>query len=192
MMNYIFGVLMLVSIICSVITGRLEALSNAILSGASEAVQLIISLFGMMCFWTGMMKIADKGGATTLLSKLLSPIMKYLFPDYKKSSGANKAICMNLVANFLGLGNAATPMGIAAMKEMQREKNLKGTANNSMIMFVVLNTASIQLIPTSMAILRKAHGSTSPFDVMPAVWISSTIALVVGILVAKTLEKRRN
>ncbi|MDR0405059.1 MAG: spore maturation protein A [Oscillospiraceae bacterium] len=191
MMNRIFGALIVVSIVCAIMTGRLEDVSNAILSGATEAIQLVFSLFGMMCFWTGMMKIADKGGATTLLAKFLSPAIGYLFPDYKKSGRAIKTICMNLVANFLGLGNAATPIGITAMKEMQREKQLKGVADNSMVMFVVFNTASVQLIPTSMAVLRKAHGSVSPFDVMPAVWISSIAALAVGITVAKILEKRK-
>ncbi|MDR3178883.1 MAG: spore maturation protein A [Oscillospiraceae bacterium] len=190
MMNYIFGALFVISVISAIITGRLEEVSNSILSGTNEAVKLTISLLGMMCFWTGIMKIADKGGITILLANFFSPVMRLLFPDYKKTSPAIKAICMNITANFLGLGNAATPMGIAAMKEMQRENPKKEIANNSMAMFVIINTASIQLIPTTMAILRKVHGSTSPFDVMPCVWISSAVALLIGIISAKILEKR--
>jgi spore maturation protein A len=97
---------------------------------------------------------------------------------------------MNITANLLGLGNAATPLGILAMKEMQKENKLKNTANNSMAMFVLLNTASLQLVPTSMAVLRQKHGATSPFDVMPCVWLSSIASLLVGVTVAKYLEKR--
>jgi spore maturation protein A len=188
-MNYIWGGMILVSVICAIITGRVSEVSNAILDGAAESVKLIISLIGMMCFWTGIMQIADKAGVTYILGKVFSPIMRRLFPDCKKEGPAIKAICMNITANLLGLGNAATPLGISAMQEMQKENRLKDTANNSMAMFVLLNTASIQLVPTSMAILRQKYGSAAPFEVMSCVWISSIASLLVGIIVAKFLEK---
>jgi len=181
---------MLISVICAVITGRIPQVSDSILKGALESIDLVISLLGMMCFWTGIMKIADKSGLTKSLSRFFSPVLKLLFPDYKTESKAMKSICMNITANLLGLGNAATPMGIAAMKEMQKENSIPGVANNSMVMFVVLNTAALQILPTSMAILRQKHGSPMPLDVIPAVWFASIGALFVGIIMAKTLEKK--
>ena len=119
-MNFIWGGLMLASILCALATGRMGELSGAVLSGASDAIQLVISMLGLMCLWTGLMRVAEKGGLTAILAKLFSPVMAKLFPDYEKDSPAVKAICMNITANLLGLGNAATPMGIAAMKEMAR------------------------------------------------------------------------
>ena len=192
MMNYIWGALMLISILCALATGRMEELSGAVLSGAKDAVSLVISLLGLMCLWTGLMKIADKGGLTSILAKGFSPVMRRLFPEYEKDSPQIKAICMNITANLLGLGNAATPMGIAAMKEMakRRKPGMEGAADNGMVMFVVINTASLQLIPTMMSALRASHGAASPFDVMPAVWITSVCSLCIGVMMAKLLEKR--
>lgn len=194
MMNYIWAGLMLISIIVAFMTGRVNELSNAVIDGASQAIQLVISMTGLICFWTGLMSIADKGGLTKILAKAFKPLMTKLFPEYDEDSPAMKAICMNVTANLLGLGNAATPFGIKAMKEMakDRPKNLKDTASNSMVMFVVINTASLQIIPTMLAMLRVNHGAQSPFDIMPAVWITSVCALSVGILVAKILEGREN
>ncbi|QEY35923.1 spore maturation protein A [Caproiciproducens galactitolivorans] len=189
MLNYIWAGLIIISIICAVVTGRVPQLSAAVMSGASGAVELIIAMTGMMCAWTGLMKIADEGGITRILSKLLRPVMRRLFPDCEEESPAIKAICMNITANFLGLGNAATPMGIAAMKELAK-RNPTQTADNSMAMFVVINAASIQLIPTFMGTLRAKYGSPAPFDILPAVWLTSVCALVVGITVAKLLEGR--
>ena len=189
-MNYIWAALIIISIICSVVTGRTSEVSNASMNGAQDAVSLVISILGMMCFWTGLMNIAEKGGLTYVLAKVLSPLLKKLFPDYNKNSKSMRLICMNVTANILGLGNAATPFGIEAMKEMQKENKLKDTANNSMVMFVVLNTASLQLIPTLLTILRQKHGSEYPLDVLPAIWITSIISLTVGIMAAKLFEKR--
>lgn len=190
LMNYIWGGLLLVSVLCALATGRMAELSEAVLSGAGEAIELVISLLGMMCLWTGLMKIADQGGMTALLSKLFSPLMKRLFPEYKKESPAIRAICMNLTANLLGLGNAATPMGISAMKEMSKLNPYPHTASKSMVLFVVLNTASLQLVPTTTAILRAKYGSTAPFDILPAVWLTSAVALAAGLVAAKLMEGR--
>lgn len=192
MMNYIWAGMILFSCVCAVLTGRLPELSDAVLSGAAGAVQLVIVLLGMMCVWTGLMKIADTGGLTRLLSRLFYPVMKLLFPKYPKDSAAMRAICMNITANLLGLGNAATPLGIAAMKEMSRAGGGRTEADNSMVMFVVINTASIQLIPTFMGTLRAQYGSASPFDIVPAVWLASIVSLGLGILAAKLLERREH
>lgn len=189
MLNYIWGSIIIISIICAICTGNIESLSSSILSGASDAVNLIITMAGMMSLWTGLMKIADKGGLTYILARFFRPILKHLFKDYSEDSSAIRLICMNITANILGLGNAATPMGISAMKEMNKTNKEPSIANNSMVMFAVMNTASIQLIPTMMSILRQKYGSVSPFDIVPAIWITSTCALVTGIILAKIFEK---
>lgn len=190
MMNYVWAGMMLISIVCAAATGRLQQVSDAVLSGASSAIELVLAMTGMMCLWTGLMKIADMGGLTSILARVFSPVMRRLFPKYKKDSPAVKAICMNITANLLGLGNAATPLGIAAMKEMSKQNLHPGEADNSMVMFVVLNTASIQLIPTTIGVLRAKFGAAQPFDILPATWLASLSALTVGIIVAKILEKR--
>lgn len=182
--------MIIISIICAVCTGKVSELSTSILRGSSDAIDLVFSIMGTMCLFTGLLKISDSSGVTNFVSRLLSPVVTKLFKDYKKDSAAFKAICMNITANLLGLGNAATPFGIRAMKEMQKDSKTKDKVNNSMIMFVVINTASLQIIPTMMSALRQKHGSSSPFDVLPAIWISSIFALLVGITTAKILERR--
>ncbi|MGX8709358.1 MAG: nucleoside recognition domain-containing protein [bacterium] len=191
LLNYIWAGLIVLSVICAVVTGRMPQLSAGIMSGTAGAVELVITMMGMMCAWTGLMKIADAGGITLMLSKLFDPLMRRIFPNLKKGSPAEKAICMNVTANLLGLGNAATPLGIAAMKEMAK-LNPTQTADNSMVMFVVINSASIQLIPTFMGTLRAQYGSPAPFDILPAVWLTSVCALAVGVTAAKLLEGRKS
>lgn len=188
MLNKVWAAMIAVSVFCALATGRMQQLSEAVLAGAGNAVQLIFGMMGMMCAWTGLMKIADAGGLTAILSRLLAPVLRRLFPAYPPESPAAKAICMNITANLLGLGNAATPMGLTAMKEMAAQNRGSHVADNSMVMFVVLNTASLQLIPTFMGTLRAQYGSAAPFDILPAVWMVSAIALVAGLLAAKLLE----
>lgn len=188
MLNKVWAAMIAVSVLCACATGRMQQLSEAVLAGAGNAVQLILGMLGMMCAWTGLMKIADAGGLTAILSHVLGPVLRRLFPAYPPESPAAKAICMNITANLLGLGNAATPMGLAAMKEMAVQNHGSKVANNSMVMFVVLNTASLQLIPTFMGTLRAQYGSTTPFDILPAVWVVSAIALAAGLLAAKLME----
>ena len=189
MMNYIWGSIIILSTVCAVFTGNISSLSNAVLSGANDAVSLVISILGMMAFWTGIMKIAEKSKITEYLSNLLSPIIKFIFSDCQAKSPAAKAICMNITANLLGLGNAATPFGIEAMKKLQKSNNFKSTATNSMAMLIVINTASLQLIPTLLCTLRQKHGCTNPMEIIPHLWIISAVSLAVGIISAKILEK---
>lgn len=189
MLNYIWAFMMLVSVFCATITNRMPALSESILSGAGDAVTLIISMLGMMSFWGGLMKIAEHSGITSLLSKIFSPVLKLLFPEYPVNTPASNAICMNIIANFLGLGNAATPFGIMAMKEMNKINEKPSTVTPGMAVFVVMNTASLQLIPTFLLVLRQKHRSTSPFGIIPALWITSIVSLIVGISVCKIFEK---
>ena len=189
LLNYIWAFMIFFSIICAAATGRMPQLSASVINGAGNAVTLIIGMTGMMCAWTGLLKIADAGGVTAAIAKILGPAVHRLFPSCKKNSPAVKAMCMNITANLLGLGNAATPLGLAAMKELKK-RNPGETADNDMVMFVVINAASIQLIPTFTATLRAQAGSATPFDILPAVWVTSFGALLVGVTAAKLMEVR--
>ncbi len=189
MLNYIWSAMMIISIISAAITGRMQQLSSAVLSGATDAINLVISILGMMCLWTGIMKIAQASGITSVVAKLFSPIIKWLFPGCDTQSDAAKAICLNLTANMLGLGNAATPFGIKAMQELQKNNIHPNIATNSMAMFVIMNTASLQIIPTFLCALRHKYESPNPMGVLPIIWITSIISLVFGVACAKCCEK---
>ena len=193
MMNRIWAFLIIISFVCAVATGRMEALSQGILEGTGSAVNLVISTMGMMCLWTGFMKIAKKSGMTTCLARLFSPVLKRLFPDYAPDSPAMGAITMNVTANLLGLGNAATPFGLKAMQEMQKARPDAGSviANKSMVLFVVLNTASIQLIPTFLGTIRMQYCSQSPFGILPGIWITSLCGVVVGVSLVMVLYRKK-
>ncbi len=189
LLSYIWVLMIVGSVICSFITGRSAILAAAITEGADKSISLLFSMAGVMCLWTGIMKIADKSGISAGIAGILSPVLSKLMPDYAKDSSALKAVSANITANMLGLGNAATPLGIKAMKEMQKHNRLGDKPNNSMIMFVVINTASVQIIPASTAALRKAAGSTDPYSILPLVWISSALALLAGIIVTAALNR---
>lgn len=187
MMSFVFLGMIFLSVAFGFLTGRMGEVSNAALDGGAQAVTLCLKLMGAMCLWSGAMKVAERSGLTKRLAALLSPLLKLLFRGVRPGSKAAQAISMNMIANFLGLGNAATPLGIAAMKELAKESPETGTASNDMVAFVVLNTASIQLIPTTIATLRLAHGSASPMEIMPAVWLCSLLSVTVGVVTAKVL-----
>jgi spore maturation protein A len=191
MMNWVWFVLIGISVVFGIATGHINEVSQASLNGAGNAVALFITLLGSMCLWNGLMKIADACGITKALAAILSPITKRLFPDLAPTSAGMKAVSMNIAANFLGLGNAATPFGLCAMKEMAKHSHEKGVATDSMAMFIVMNTASLQLIPTTIAVIRMKYGSVAPFDILPCVWLSSIVTLVSGILLARIFESRQ-
>lgn len=199
MMSWVWFGLIAISVIFGIITGKIDQVSQAAISGAFEAVTLFLILLATICLWSGIMKIADKAGITLMLQKMLLPITKRLFPDVKPESAGMKAISMNIAANLLGLGNAATPLGLQAMKELsahsvehgsvEHSSKDKSTATNSMITFVVMNTASLQLIPTTIAALRIKYGSATPFDIVPAVWLASIVTVIFGVTLSKVLEQ---
>lgn len=191
MINYIWFFMIAASIIYSALNGNLGDLSNAVISGAQEAVELSIFTLGSMCVWLGFLNLAEESGLTRLLSKLLSPIINRLFPEYKDNDEIKGKICMNISANFLGLGNAATPLGLSAMKAMDaKSKGERPTAG--MILFVVINTASIQLLPINMAAIRSKYGSMQPFGIITQIWITSVTALLFCVIVCKLMEKSGN
>lgn len=187
-MKWIFSGFIILAVFFGMISGRMDAVSNAALSSCGDAVGLMITLMGSMCLWSGLMRVADKAGLTEKLSRLFSPLIGLLFEGMDYKSAAAKAITLNMSANLLGLGNAATPLGITAMREMEKHNPVRGTATNNMAMFVVINTASLQLIPTTTAILRQAAGSVRPLDILPAVWVSSAVSVASGVLMAKLLS----
>lgn len=191
MLNYIWGGMILLSLITSFFTGRVDATAAAAAEGAGAAVELCLTLLGILCLWTGLAKIGEKAGLVSLLSRLLSPLLRMLFPKLEKDAPARGSIVMNLVANLLGMGNAATPLGIKAMGELQKRNRFRSTASNEMCMLVVLNTASLQLFPTTLLSLRQVYGSVSPGVILLPIWLVSICALFAGITAAKLLERRR-
>ncbi|MGL5086292.1 MAG: nucleoside recognition domain-containing protein [Clostridium sp.] len=189
MINYIWFIMIFLGGLVGVSTGNGEGISKAIVGSADSTVQLIIGLVGLMCFWCGVMKVAEKSGFTQKLSNILKPVLRLLFKDAAKDEKALGAIVMNITANMLGLGNAATPFGIKAMQEMDRLNKDKEKASNDMALFLVLNAACIQLVPTTIISIRAATGSVNPGAIiMPAI-AASTIAAVVGVASCKILQK---
>lgn len=182
-MNYIWCGMILLSLVAAVINGRVDETVTAAFEGASMSVNTVLSFAGVMCFWTGMLKIAEKSGAAEKLQKLLSPLVKMLFP--KTGENARKYITMNMSANILGMGNAATPMGIKAMRELDNENKNPFYASDAMCMLVVLNTTSFQLIPTTIIALRTAAGSENPFGIVIPIWIASAVSVVSAVVVTK-------
>jgi len=190
MLNYIWGGIILVSIITGTFTGKLEAVASAAMSGANDGVTMAISLLGTMCLWTGLMKIAGKSGLTNFFTIILRPITKLLFPTLDKDSEALKAITMNMTANLFGMSNAATPLGLKAVKELHKLSPSK-TASNEICMLVVINTASLELIPSTILALREAASSANSFEIIIPVWLASIISITAGVILAKILSKRR-
>ena len=192
MMSYVIGGMIIISIISAMFTGNMEQVSNGAMSGCIKAVELVISLAGTIAFWNGIMHVAEQSGITRSLAKLFAPVTRgILFPNLKKGSPALEAISSNIAANLLGLGNAATPLGITAMQELEKEANYPEVATDDMITFVAINTASLQIIPTTTAFLRLQAGSQNPLEIIVPVWISSVMALIVAVTLSKVLSKRK-
>lgn len=186
-MAWIWTGMAVLSILCGLATGRGDLVTAAAVEGAQAAVELCVSIAGMLCLWTGVMEIMRRSGLAEGLSRLLRPVLSALFPQVSGDRGVMDSISANVSANLLGLGNAATPLGIEAVRRMERKS--PGTASDAMCMLVVCNTASIQLIPTTVASVRAAAGSSSPFDILPAVWLASALSVGVGIAACKLFAR---
>ncbi len=191
MMNYVFPVLLALSFIAAIATGRMDELSSAVIDGAEGAVQLLLRLVSMLCLWGGVMEIAEQAGMTRIFSKLMSPVVGMIFPKLKKEKYALEAISMNITANILGLGNAATPLGLEAMRRLQDINGNKNIASDEMVVFVVMNTAAMHIIPTTVATMRGQYGSENPMEIMPAAFLTSFCALAAAIIVAKLGNRLR-
>lgn len=190
MMKWVMTVMIALSVIFSIVSGNIDKVSEAFLSECGGAVELAVSLVGIICLWSGLMKVAQAAGVTELLAQLFSPVLGKLFKNLKKGGKALQLITLNLTANLLGLGNASTPFGIAAMREIEAEENLNSDrASHSMIVFTVMNTASLQIIPTTVAALRLKNGSSNPMSILPCVWIVSALSLTAALLATKVFRK---
>ena len=189
MINYIWFLMMFLALLIGIISGQGAEISKSIVDGSGKTVEFIISLVGIMSFWCGVMKVAEKSGFTDKLAKVLYPILRPLYKDASKDKKALGAIVMNLTANMLGLSNAATPFGLKAMEEMQRLNTDKERASNDMCLFLVMNAACIQLVPTTVLSIRAAAGSQNPgIIILPAI-ISTGTALIIAVIVCKILQR---
>lgn len=186
--NVIVTILPLISLIYASLSGNLSSLSSAAIDGALAAATLTISLAGMICFWQAIMEVMRSCGLSDALSRLLLPALSKLFPTAAKSRDTMNALSTNVSANLLGLGNAATPAGIKAAQGLQK-LSASACASNELCLLVVMNTASIQLIPATVASLRAALGASAPFDILPAVWLTSICSVTAGICAAKLFER---
>lgn len=189
MINIIWFFLLIVGIIFGLITGNGEIISKSIISSTEASVKLIIGLIGMMSLWCGVMKIAQKSGMTDKIATVLKPILNLLFKDVSKNKNAMGSILLNLTSNMLGLSNAATPFGVKAMEELQKVNPNKDTATDDMALFLVLNAACIQLVPTSVISMRAACGSNNPGIIIVPAIITTGVAAIMGIIYCKILQK---
>ena len=187
-MGWIWTAMMVLSLGFGLATGNLDAVAQAAMSGANSAVELSLSMAGVVCLWSGVMEIMNTCGISDGLSRLFRPLLRRLLPQASQDPQTLAAVCANASANLLGLGNAATPLGIRAARRMAR--NCDGIASNELCLLVVLNTASIQLLPATIASFRAAAGSATPFDILPAVWLSSILSVSAGLAAAWLLSRR--
>lgn len=189
MLNYIWSGIILISTVVALFSGNGDTLSTALINSGSSSVELLIRLAGIICLWSGIMNIASESGFTDLISRVFAPVLRPLFPRLDKKSEAFRCVSMNITANLLGLGNTATPLGLRAMSELDKLNLGSDIASNEMIVFVVMNTASLQLLPTTLASLRQSYGSAAPFEIISPVWLSSSCALAVALIIACTLNR---
>ena len=186
-MAIVWGAMAMASVVCGMAGGRMAQVSAAALEGARAAVELCISLAGVLCLWSGFMELLKQCGLERKLAALFRPLMRRLLPQASRDAETMAAVSGNLSANLLGLGNAATPLGIRAARRMAL--GAEGRATDELCRLVVLNTASVQLLPTTVAAVRAGCGSAAPFDILPAVWVSSILSVSVGLLAARLLER---
>lgn len=187
-MSWIWTGMLAVSFLCAIITGNGAALSAAVQKGAQSGLSLAISIGGSICLWTGVGKLMERSGITGVLTRLLSPVLGRIFPTTRINKQAGDYLSANVCANLLGLGNAATPMGIQAAKCLVDPKR-PALATDELCRLIVLNTASIQLIPANVAAVRAGLGAVSPFDILPAVWVTSLCSAGIGLIAAWGLGK---
>ena len=182
-MSWLWAGMVALSVLCGAVNGRMAEVSAAALEGAGAAVQLCLGMLGSICLWMGVMELMERCGLAGGLARLLRPVLRRLLPKASADTETLAAVSANVSANLLGLGNAATPFGLEAARKMSRKS--PGVASDELCMLVVCNTASIQLIPTTVAAVRAGAGSGAPFDILPAVWLASGLSVGAGILMCK-------
>lgn len=190
LLNFIWPAFIVISFIYAIVTGNISALNTAIFNSADETVKLCITFLGTICLWNGIMQIAVNTSLIKKLTKYLTPLINFLFPEMKNNKKIKQEISMNFVANILGLGNASTPLGLKAIESMQKENSDKKKLSDSMGMFILINTASLQIIPTTVIAIRSSLGSCNPTKIILAVWISTIAAFLTAIISGKILMKK--
>ena len=190
MLNIIWPIFIIISILYSFLVGRVDEVNASIFESAESTVNLMLTFFGTICLWNGIMEIATNTTLIERLTKFLAPIMKVIFPDIKKEDKEYKEISMNMVANILGLGNAATPLGLKAMESMQEKNIEKDKLSDSMAMLIVINTASLEIIPTTVIAVRISLNSTNPTSIIIPVWIATIAAFTTVVILSKILSKK--
>lgn len=188
-MGVVWLAMLTLSVGAALLRGEWGTLTSAALEGAQSAIELCISLAGALCLWSGLARVMERAGLTEKLGRLMRPVLSRLFPQASRDPVTLGCLTANVSANLLGLGNAATPMGIAAVKRMQKAA-YTAQATDEMCLLIVMNTASIQLLPTTVAAVRASMGAQAPFDLLPAVWLTSLCSVSAGVLAAKLLRKR--
>ncbi len=191
MLNILWPLFLIISLTYAIFFGSLPDTNKAIFTSVQDAITLCITIVGTMCLWCGIIKIAMETSLIKKIKKILKPLLKILFPELKEKDNAYKEISLNIITNFLGLGNAATPLGLKAMDSLQQKNTKKNELSNSMIIFIVLNTASIQLIPTTVIAIRNSLNSKDPTQMLVPVWIATFCALISAIISAKLIIKRK-
>lgn len=186
-MGWIWTGMVALSVLCAAANGRMEAVTAAALAGAGAAVELCLGMLGGMCLWMGVMELMQRSGLSAGLARLFRPLLQRLLPRAARDEETLGALSANVSANLLGLGNAATPLGIRAAQRMAR--GCGGVADDELCRLVVLNTASIQLLPTTVASVRAACGSDAPLEILPAVWLTSVLSVTAGLLAARALQR---
>ncbi len=186
-MSWIWTLMVGAAVLCGLAAGNGPAVAKGALDGAAAGVELSLSMMGVLCLWMGVMEIMERSGLARGLARLLRPVLKRLYPAFAHDRPVMDAVSANLSANLLGLGNAATPLGLEASRLMA--ERTPGVASDGLCMLVVMNTASLQLVPTTVASLRAAAGSANPFDILPAVWLASAVSVTVGITAAKLFAR---
>ena len=184
-MTWVWSGMVILSLLFGLATGRLNAVAEAALEGAGSAIQLSLSMAGVLCLWSGVMEVMNVCGLSSGLARLFRPLLRRLLPEAARDTETLTAVSANVSANLLGLGHAATPLGIQAARRMAR--GCGGVASDELCTLVVLNTASIQLIPATIATVRAAAGCRTPFDILPSVWLSSVLSVAAGLLMARLL-----
>lgn len=185
LMSRVLALLTALALVMGALSGRMAQVSQATISGAGEAVRLILSIGGTLCLWNGLMEVMQRAGLAQKLARLLSPVISLLFGTYAKDPQAKAAIAQNMSANLLGLGSAATPSGLRAAKRLKELSDRRGEIPHGVFLLMVINTASLQLLPTTVAAVRSGLGSAQPFDILPAVWLSSAVSVATAVAAAK-------
>ncbi len=190
-MTIVIVIMLGASLVFGAVTGQIAQVSQATVSGAKEAVQLLLNICGTICLWNGLLEIMNRSGLAAKTAKLLRPIIRLLFGKYAEDEEACGYIGQNMASNLLGLGSAATPSGLKAAKRLHQLSKEKGEHPHAVFLLIIINTASLQLLPTTIAAVRAAEGSAAPYDILPAVWLSSIVSVLVGITAAKLMRGKK-